>query len=98
MIASEARERAKELLRSHRPFVWNATNVTVAMRESLVSLFEAYRARVRIVWLETQWSVLLQRNCAREAVVPQKVIERLLGKLSVPEVKEATHVEWIALP
>ncbi len=33
-----------------------------------------------------------------KAVVPQKVIERLLGKLSVPEVKEATHVEWIALP
>ena len=52
-VANLARERAKELLRQHQHFVWNATNITAQMRESLVALFETYHARVRIVYLET---------------------------------------------
>ena len=54
------------------PFVWSATNITTQMRESLISLFETYHARVRIVYLETDWQTQLERNRSRKAVVPQE--------------------------
>ena len=96
-VANLAREQAKEYLRRHQPFVWNATNITTQMRESLVSLFETYHANVRIVYLETDWQTLLERNCSREAVVPQPVIENMLGKLVLPETYEATNIDWLSV-
>lgn len=94
LVGNIAREQAKEYLRKHQPFVWNATNFTIQMRESLVGLFETYRAHVRIVYLETDWPTLLERNGMREAAVPQPVIEEMLGKTVLPEVYEARNVEW----
>lgn len=94
-VANLAREQAKEYLRQHQSFVWNATNITAQMRESLISLFETYHARVRIVYLETDWNTLLDRNHSREYVVPQDKIEDMLGKLVLPEVYEANKVEWL---
>ncbi len=93
-IANIARERAKELLRRHQPFVWNATNITAQMRESLVSLMETYRARVRIVYLETDWQTQLAQNSSREDVVPTGVLRTMLAKLTLPDPSEATTVEW----
>lgn len=94
-VANLAREQAKEYLRAHQPFVWNATNITTQMRKSLISLFEAYHARVRIVYLETDWKTLQERNHSREQIVPQPAIEGMLGKLTLPEAFEARKVEWI---
>ena len=94
-VANLAREQAKEYLRKHQTFIWNATNITSQMRESLVSLFETYHAKVRIVYLETEWQTLLERNHSREDVVPQSVIEKMLGKLVLPEAYEASKVEWL---
>jgi len=93
-VANIAREQAKEYLRQHQPFVWNATNITVQMRESLISLFETYHAHVRIVYLETDWQTLLERNLSREDAVPQSVIEEMMGKMTLPEACEARKVEW----
>ena len=93
-VANIAREQAKEHLRKHQPFVWNATNITMQMRESLISLFETYKARVRIVYLETSWDEQLQRNSQREHSVPDDVIESMLGKLVLPEAHEVRIVEW----
>lgn len=94
-VANIARGQAKEYLRKHQPFVWNATNITIQMRESLINLFETYHAHVRIVYLETEWQTMLERNYSREAIVPQPVIEDMLGKLVLPEVYEARNVEWL---
>jgi len=94
-VASICRERAKEFLRNHQPFVWNATNITAQMRESLVGLFETYHAHVRIIYLETDWQQQLQRNASREDAVPVIAIESMLGKLVPPEPFEARTVEWI---
>lgn len=93
-VANIAREQAKEYLRQHQPFVWNATNITVQMRESLVSLFETYHAQVSIVYLETDWQTLLERNRFREDAVPQPVIEEMMGKMTLPEASEARKVVW----
>ncbi len=96
-VANMAREQAKEYLRRHQPLVWNATNITAQMRESLVSLFETYHACVRIVYLETEWQCLLERNSSREESVPQSVVEEMLGKLVLPESYEARNVEWVSV-
>ena len=93
-VANIAREQAKQLLRARQPFIWNATDITSQMRESLVSLFETYHARVRIVYLETAWNTLLERNASREDAVPVAVIHDMLTKLTPPEAYEATYVEW----
>lgn len=87
--------KVKEYLRHHQPFVWNATDITTQMRESLISLFETYRARVRIVYLETDWDNLQVRNSSREDAVPLKAIDNMLSKLTLPEAFEARMVEWI---
>lgn len=93
-VANLAREQAKNYLRQHLPFVWNATNITAQMRESLVCLFETYHAHVRIVYLETNWQTLLERNSSREDIVPPSIIEDMMGKMALPEAYEAGKVEW----
>lgn len=93
-IVQEGKRRAKELLAAHRPFVFNGTNVTDMMRGNWIRLFEAYRARVRLVFLETDWRENLRRNAARKDSVPENVIADLLNKLTLPEQIEAQKVEW----
>ena len=97
LVANLAREQAKTYLRAHQPFVWNATNITPQMRESLVSLFESYNAHVHIVYLETDWDTLIDRNRNRNEVVPTAVIEKMLDKLTPPETREAEKVEWLCV-
>lgn len=97
LVANLAKEQAKEYLRKRQSFVWNATNLTPAMRQQLISLFEGYKARVNIIYLETDWQTLLERNRSREDAVPQSTIESMLGKLTPPEAHEAAHVDWISV-
>ena len=93
-VAAAAHEEARELLRRHTPFVWNATNITVDMRSKQITLFEQYGASVRTVFLETDWEEGLRRNADRSAEVPTAVVERMLSKLEMPEPFESTAVVW----
>lgn len=92
-----AREKAKEHLRSHQPFVWNATNITPQMRESLISLFEEYNASVSINYIEASWDRIKKQNSQREAIVPESVISGMLEKLLPPAANEATNVKWLGI-
>lgn len=94
-VANLAKEQAKEYLRRHEPFVWNATNLSTDTRRKLISLFESYKARVRIVYLETDWLTQITRNALRPDQVPTSVITSMLTKLIPPEAYEAAKVEWI---
>lgn len=97
LVANIAKEQAKVYLREHQSFVWNATNLTQPMRQQLISLFEGYKVRVHIIYVETEALTLLERNRSREAAVPKSAIESMLGKLIPPEADEATKVDWITL-
>lgn len=92
-IINAAREQAMHYLRRGETFVWNATNTTWAMREQLIRLFRRYGAHIRIVYHEAAWNSILQRNQSRDAPVPVSVLEKLMRKLSVPDVTEAHHVD-----
>ena len=87
-------EAAREHLRRGQPFVWNATDLTKETRRRLVGLFERYGARVRIVYLETEWEQRVKRNSARKDAVPEGAIERMLSITVPPLPDEAQAVAW----
>ena len=93
-VASEARQRARAHLRRREPFAWNATNLTPDTRAGIVSLCEAYGARVRIVYLETREPVRQKRNAERKHPVPEQAVRAMLQKLTPPQPWEADEVEW----
>jgi len=94
-VISAAREKAREHLRQHRSFVWNATNISSQIRSQCIDLFAKYNARVRIVYVETLPETLYQQNREREGRVPESVINKLLDRWEVPRITEAHMVEWI---
>ena len=96
-VIQAAQEKARELLRKKRPFVWNATNITREMRQRQVDLFERYGARVRIVYLEAPWAVQLERNAGRAGEVPAQALEKMLEKTVPPATDEARTVEWLCV-
>lgn len=97
LVIQKAQEYAKEYLRKHQPFVWNATNVTRNLRQKQIRLFQRYGAALRIVYLETDWNTQIERNSSREAEVPLTAIEKMLGKTVPPSSEEAMQVEWICI-
>jgi len=87
-IVAAARDRARTALRAGRPFFWNATNVSRAIRGSLIDLFASYRAKVTIAYVETSAGELMRRNSARARPVPDKALERMLDRWEVPDLTE----------
>ena len=81
-------------MRQQQSFIWNATNVTHALRKQLVDFFVSYGARVRIVYLDAPLDTILHRNRSRVASVPEAVINKLLDKLDIPDATEAHMVDW----
>ncbi len=93
-VVAAAYDRAKALLRKSSPFVWNATNVSRVLREKVINLCAAYKARVRVVYLEPPIPLIRHRNGDRVKKVPTRVWERLFDKLDVPTEAEAHTVEY----
>jgi len=93
-VINHARDLARDYLRKKVSFVWNATNLSRQLRSGCVSLFANYGARVRIVYLEVPAEVLFAQNRKRSAVVPEKVIERLLDRWELPDQTEAHRVDY----
>jgi predicted kinase len=92
-VIAAAYDRARAMLRTATPFVWNATNVSRMLRGKIIDLAAAYRARVRVVYLEPPIPLLRARNAGRTRYVPQRVWERMFDKLDVPNLTEAHVVE-----
>lgn len=91
-VIAAAKEAAREHLRKREPFIWNATNTTDTLRGPLVDLFARYHARVRIVYCEAEYAALIRRNRDRKHGVPVKVIDHLIRRWSVPQLREAHAV------
>ncbi|AOM42440.1 AAA family ATPase [Xenorhabdus hominickii] len=91
-VVQQAKQQAREKLRNKQDFIWNATNLTAQMRQQLVKLFVSYNARVRIVYIEQDYKLWRQQNSHRQYAVPDKVLDRMLGKLEVPTPEEAHEV------
>jgi predicted kinase len=94
-VLAQAMERARNYLRRQQPFVWNATSITRSRRRRLIELFCAYKARVRLVYLDAPLVLLMERNARRPEPVPEGVILQILRRLEVPDLTEAQRVEWL---
>ncbi len=94
-VIQYAKEMAKKYMRKKNSFIWNATNVTKMIREQLVDLFVSYGAKVKIVYIEAPYQEIIKRNSDRDKPVPEKIIEKLIDKLEVPDVTEAHEVLWV---
>ncbi|OTA18974.1 poly polymerase [Xenorhabdus beddingii] len=91
-VVQQAKQQAREKLRSRQHFIWNATNLTGQIRQQLIKLFVSYNAKVRIVYIEQNDKCWRQQNSNRQYAVPDKVMERMLSKLEVPAPEEAHEV------
>jgi predicted kinase len=94
-VIRAARDLARSYLQRQIPFVWNATNVIRSQRGGLVDLCTDYQARVRIVYLEVPYGRVLSQNQAREALVPEVVVDRFRRRLEIPNITEAQAVDWV---
>ncbi len=92
-VIALARERARLYLRAEQSFVWNATNITRRLRTPLIEWFVEYGAKVRIVYQEAPYTVLLQRNRTRSAPLPESALLRMAYSLEVPDPTEAHQVD-----
>jgi predicted kinase len=94
-VIRAARDLARSYLQRQMPFVWNATNVIRSQRGGLVDLCTDYQARLRIVYLEVPYGQALHQNQARDAVVPEVVVDRFRRRLEIPNITEAQAVDWV---
>ncbi|MBL8148710.1 MAG: AAA family ATPase [Blastocatellia bacterium] len=97
-VVYAAKEKAREYMRRKQSFVWNATNITKQLRSQLISLFHSYRAKIRIVYLETELEEIYRRNRMRERSVPSSVIAKLVAKLDLPDLTESHTVDYYINP
>jgi len=95
MVIAAAKEQARVLLRAHRPFIWNATNVSHQLRSQLIDLFAAYRAKVRIVYLEAPEDEADRRNRARADPVPAGAIARMRDRWEPPDLTECHRLDVV---
>ena len=93
-VAQQAKEQARGYLRAKTDFVWNATNISMQMRNQLIDLFTSYRARVRIVYVEQPYKQWRSQNHTREEIVPDKVMDRMMLKWEVPKLYEAHSITY----
>ncbi len=96
-VVEAGRQQAREYLRRHQRFVWNATDLSPMVRGRQTGLFCGYGASVRIVYLETAWAEQLRRNQNRPNAVPDRVVWDMLEVLTPPQIQEARRVEWLCV-
>jgi putative nucleotidyltransferase with HDIG domain len=94
-VVQQAKEQTRVYLRKGESFVWNATNITRLMRQQLIDLFVTYDAYVKIVYIEKPYITWLEQNKNREFPIPQTVLEKMLGKLEIPQIWETHEVEFL---
>ena len=76
-------------------FVWNATNISLQMRQKTLELLFDYNARVGIISLDVSEETMRVRNNSRSAEVPQHYIENALLRWEPPLPTEAHSVRYL---
>ena len=88
-VIQQAKERCRQLLRVGTSFAFNATNLLRQTRQRWIDLFADYGARIEIVYVEPELSVIFEQNKRRGRSVPEQVIRELADKCEPPTWIEA---------
>lgn len=91
-IAQLAKEELRVSLRKNEDVLWNATNLTIQQRSSIIDLALQYKAKIKIVYVDCSLDDALSRNRQRDEnkQLPIKVIEKMFRNLELPTITE-TH-------
>ena len=93
LVAHTVLEEAKSYLRAKQDFVWNATHLSVQMRQKNLAACLAYDAHVRIVCVEADKVTLLKRNQARNSSLSNAKLLQMLKHWEMPTLFEAHQLE-----
>ena len=85
---------AKEYLRKHQEFTWDATCLNPDTRSKIINLCMDYHAFVSLFYFEVDDEERRKRNMGRTWVVPDDVMERMKEKVIPPTCEEAHLVSW----
>lgn len=95
-VRQEALKRAKELLAKKQSFIWDGVNLDENRRMPLVDLVCAYGGKASIVYIETSYKEMRERNAQRkEDMVPDNVYNKMFRQWKVPtpdECHEILHI------
>ena len=86
---------AKEYLREKKDFIWDATHLSMQMRNKTLDLLYAYDAKVRIMYFEQSEDIIKKRNFNRNSTLPNKKIDTMLFKWEVPTVLECHEIAYM---
>ncbi len=86
VVVQRAKEQCRQFLRDRVDFAVSATNVARQIRQLWIDIGADYNARIEIAYVEPDLDTIHAQNKSRtgQAVVPAKVIDRLIGKLDPP--------------
>jgi len=84
VVAQQAKERCRELLRARTLFAFSATNIMRQTRGRWIDLFADYGARIELIYVEPPLEVILEQNKRRNRNVPERVIRELAEKIEPP--------------
>ena len=67
-------------------FIWNATNLSLQIREKIFGLCEDYGARVHLQYVESAYEDLHRQNRERKShQVPGVVLDKLMARWEIPD-------------
>ena len=93
LVAHTVLEEAKAHLRAKQDFVWNATHLSVQMRQKNLAACLAYDAHVRIVCVEADKATLLKRNQVRDSSLSNAKLLQMLKHWEMPTLFEAHQLK-----
>ncbi|MDJ1472628.1 AAA family ATPase [Xanthocytophaga flava] len=93
-----SRERSKEFCRKRQSFVWNATNINVQIRSTLIGMWLPYKPKIHIIHLHKNIGQILSDNAKREdeARVPDSKILNMFERFEFPDITECHELKVIS--
>lgn len=85
---------AKEYLRKHQEFTWDATCLNPDVRALIIKLCMNYHAFVSLSYFEVSDAERVERNANRKWVVPDNVMDEMKENVMPPIYSEAHSVSW----
>ena len=79
---------AARVLAIKRDVIIDATHLTPGSRGQWVRIAQALKVPIRCIHFDVPYEVCLERNNARERVVPEEVMERMRDSFEVPTAEE----------
>lgn len=95
-VIAYAQEAAKSFLRKGIDFIWNATNLSIEMRNKVKRLFSNYNAKIHMVYIESDYNKMLYQNKNREHSVPETVIQNMMDCWELPTLRECHKLTYVA--